>query len=284
MHVKGYAAPETQAAAEQARLLIEQAEALGEPPEDPLLLFSVLYGFFAANFVAFNGDACRDLAAQFFSLAEKQGATVPRMIGLELMGGSSVFTGDIAEGRAQLDRGIALLRSYRASLPNDAVWRRDDGVCAFDHGPSGFLAILRPRWAAAQDAVQSAREIGQAGSLMQALSISVSPLILCGDYLAAKTQLDEVTALADEKGAALWKAEAMILQGRVSALTGKVSNAVEMITTGLIAFRSTGATNTSAGIHIIFSERLCRPRPFRRCLALHRRCANGCGKGQRKMV
>ena len=35
IHVKGHAAPETKAAAEQARLLIEQAEALGEPPEDP---------------------------------------------------------------------------------------------------------------------------------------------------------------------------------------------------------------------------------------------------------
>ena len=40
IHVKGYAAPETKAAVERARLLIEQAEALGEPPEDPLLLFS----------------------------------------------------------------------------------------------------------------------------------------------------------------------------------------------------------------------------------------------------
>ena len=108
MHVKGYAAPETQEAAEQARLLIEQAEALGEAPEDPLLLFSVLYGFFAANLVAFNGDACRDLAAQFFSLAEKQGATVPRKVGHELMGLALLFTGDIAEGRAYLDREIAL--------------------------------------------------------------------------------------------------------------------------------------------------------------------------------
>ena len=33
MHVKGYAAPETKAAEEQARLLIEQAEALGELPK-----------------------------------------------------------------------------------------------------------------------------------------------------------------------------------------------------------------------------------------------------------
>ena len=61
IHVKGYAAPETKAAAERARLLIEQAEALGEPPEDPLLLFSVLYGFWAANFVAFNGDVAPSL-------------------------------------------------------------------------------------------------------------------------------------------------------------------------------------------------------------------------------
>ena len=49
MHVKGYAAPETKSAFRQARGLIEQAEALGEPPDDPLLLFSVLYGFWIAH-------------------------------------------------------------------------------------------------------------------------------------------------------------------------------------------------------------------------------------------
>ena len=47
IHVKGYAAPETKAASERARLLIEQAETMGEPPEDPLLLFSALYGFWS---------------------------------------------------------------------------------------------------------------------------------------------------------------------------------------------------------------------------------------------
>ena len=52
--VKGGAAPETKAAEERARLLLERAEALGEPPEDPLLLFSVLWGFWVASFVAFT--------------------------------------------------------------------------------------------------------------------------------------------------------------------------------------------------------------------------------------
>jgi predicted ATPase len=108
MHVKGYAAPETKAAAENARLLIEQAEALGEPPEDPLLLFSVLYAFWVANTVAFNGDAMRELAAQFLALAEKQRATFPLMLGHRMMGTSLMCTGDIVEGRTHCDRAIAL--------------------------------------------------------------------------------------------------------------------------------------------------------------------------------
>ena len=40
LHIKGFAAPETKAAVERVKLLIEQAEAIGEPPEDPSLLYS----------------------------------------------------------------------------------------------------------------------------------------------------------------------------------------------------------------------------------------------------
>src|SRR5262249_48284029 len=96
MHGKGYAAPETKAAVERARLLIEQAEVRGEPPEDPLLLFSVLYGLWGANFLAFNGDVVRELAAQFLALAEKQGAVVPLMVGHRMMGLTKLFKGDVA--------------------------------------------------------------------------------------------------------------------------------------------------------------------------------------------
>src|SRR6185312_4751381 len=54
MHTKGHAAPETIASLDRARAFIEQAESLGESPEDPLLLFSVLYGFWVANYIGFN--------------------------------------------------------------------------------------------------------------------------------------------------------------------------------------------------------------------------------------
>src|SRR5262249_7450428 len=108
MHVKGYAAPEPKAAVERARQFIERAEALGEPPEDPLLLFSVLYGAWAASFVAFNVDVTRNLASQFMALAEKQGQTIPLMIGHRLMGNSLTLTGNIYEVRAHFNQAFAL--------------------------------------------------------------------------------------------------------------------------------------------------------------------------------
>ena len=72
--VKGYAAAETKAAVERARLLIEQAEALGEPPEDPLLLFSVS-SVLRRKLPGVQRRRMRELAAQFLALAEKQKAT-----------------------------------------------------------------------------------------------------------------------------------------------------------------------------------------------------------------
>jgi predicted ATPase len=108
IYVKGYSAPETKAAVERARFLMEQAEALGESPEDTMLLFLVIYGCWVANLGAFNGDALRELATQFLTLAEKQQATVPLMIGHRIMATSLLYAGHIAEGRAHFDRALAL--------------------------------------------------------------------------------------------------------------------------------------------------------------------------------
>jgi predicted ATPase len=48
--------------------------------------------------------------------------------------------------------------------------------------------------------------------------------------------------MADDKGALFWKAEGMILKGNVLAQTGKASDAVQVMTAGFTALRSTGAT------------------------------------------
>ena len=54
-------------------------------------------------------------------------------------------------------------------------------------------------------------------------------------------ELDELLALANEKGALYWKARGQVLQGCVSAVTGQASEAVQIISSGLTSYQSTGA-------------------------------------------
>jgi predicted ATPase/class 3 adenylate cyclase len=243
MLVKGYAAPETKAAEERARLLIEQAEALGESPEDPLLLFSVLYGFWGANVVAFNGDATRELAAQILALAEKQGATVPLMVGHRAMGTSLLYTGHIVESLPHLERMLALYNpaEHRALATRFGTDARAHNLC-YRSLASWFLGHPEAALADAEHAVDDAREIGQAGTLMNTLALTSITYILCGNRAASRAQTDELITLADEKGAAYWRAFGMWLQGWLCALTGKAAEAVQMLNAGMSAWRSTGAT------------------------------------------
>jgi predicted ATPase len=244
IHVKGFAAPESKAAVERARLLIEQAEVLGEPPEDPLLLFSALYGLWVANFMAFNGDVVRELAAKFLALAEKQGGTVPLMIGHHVMGLSLLCAGDMAEGRAHYDQAIGLY-DPAAHRPLAARFGADIRVAILSFRSLALWTLGYPESALAdaQHALGEAREIGQAATLLFALG-GAGPwiLILCGNYAAATAQADELVAFAVEKGGVQWKALGILHQGLLLVLTGEASDAVQMMNSGIAAVRSTGST------------------------------------------
>jgi predicted ATPase len=163
IHVKGYAALETKAAAERARLLIEHAEALGETPEDPLLLFSVLYSVWVANVIAFNGEVARELAAQFLALGEQQGGTAPLMIGHRLMGTTLWLLGHIVEGRAHLDRALALYDPIQ-HRPLATRFGQDVSVVALSNRSLALWLLGYPdaALADAERALKAAREIGHA--------------------------------------------------------------------------------------------------------------------------
>jgi class 3 adenylate cyclase/predicted ATPase len=243
LHVSGYAAPETRAAVERARLLIEQAEALGEPPEDPLLLFSVLYGFWVANLVAFNGDVMRELAVQFLALADKQRATGPLMMGHRLMGLSLLHTGEIADGRAHLDCAITLYDPVE-HRPLATRFGQDIGGATLSWKSLAFWLLGYPQAALAdsEHALKVAREIGHSATLMYVLNFSAWTHILCGNYAAANALVDEFSGLKDQTGSLFWGAWGMMQRGCLLALTGKASDAVQTITSGLTAMRSTGTT------------------------------------------
>ena len=243
IHIKGYSAAETKAAAERAHLLIEQAERLGEPPEDPILLFSVLYGFWYANLGAFNGDALCDLAAQFLALAEKQGAAVPLMVGHRLVGSSSLHTGDFVDSRAHFDQALSLYDPDKhRSL---ATWHGQDirvSILSFRSITLWMLGYPEAALTDVDQAVNHAREIGHAPSLIYSLAATSVPQLLVGNYASVNVQTYEAVAIAEEKREVFWKAWGRILQGCVLDLTGKASEAVHQITSGIAAYQSTGAT------------------------------------------
>jgi predicted ATPase len=245
IHVKGYAAPESKAAAERASQLIEQAEECGEPLDDPLLLFSTLYGLWVANYAAFNGDMLCALAKKFLALAQKKGTTEPLLIGHRLMGVSLIATGNIAEGRTHLDRAFALY-DHTAHASLGSRFGQDARVSILSYRSLALWLLGYPE-AALTDvgrALIYAREIKQAPALMYVLFFTSFAVIYCGDYLTAKSLLDELTALAAEKEALQWKANGMMQRGWVLALTGEAMAGSSMIASGLTASRSTGAAVT----------------------------------------
>jgi class 3 adenylate cyclase/tetratricopeptide (TPR) repeat protein len=238
VHVKGYTAPETKAAIEQARLLIEQAEALGEPPEDPLLLFSVLFGVFVASVGAFDGDVLRDVTAHILELAERQTASFPRLIGHNFVAYSSMLSGELADGRAHYDPA-----SHRQLATR---FGEDQNVPSFAHRAWAAWLLGYPEAALcdADEALKSARATGQAATLMWALHFTAHPLTLCGHYSRASAHLQELGALAEKKAATFWTINRTLSQGFLFAVTGEPSNAVEMITSGIAARRATNYTHS----------------------------------------
>jgi predicted ATPase len=243
MHVKGYAAVETKVALERARLLIDQAEALGEPPDDPLLLYSVLYGFWVASYVAFNGDVLCDLASQMLSRAEDQDATIPRMIGHRMMGASLLLTGRFAEARAHQDKAIALYRPAE-HRPLATRFGQDSAVMIVSYRAIALWSLGYPDAALSgiRLAIEEAREIGQAATLIVALMHAAVVHSHCGNHADARAAADELIALADEKGISFWKTFGILIQGCVLARFNLASDAVLVISSAITDLQPTGAT------------------------------------------
>ena len=85
-----------------------------------------------------------------------------------------------------------------------------------------WLSPRRPRRFG--PSAQRCARVSQAATLMYALVLTSLTHIHCGNYLAAKAQLDEGVTLGNEKGGLFWEPLAMALQGCVSVLTDNASH------------------------------------------------------------
>ena len=152
------------------------------------------------------------------------------------------LTGDLVGGKEHYDRALVIYHPAEHP-PLTTRSGRDVGVTLLSFRAScvwqlGYPAASRND---AERAVKNARETGQATTLMYALFSAVVNHIRCGNYAAAHTEVDELIALADERGAAYWKASGTAARGWLFTETGKASDAIRAITSGITSLRSTGA-------------------------------------------
>jgi predicted ATPase len=164
------------------------------------------------------------------------------VIGHRLMGNSLTLTGDIAKGRAHYNQAFAL---YDPATHRTLATRfgQDVGVSTLVYRSLAGWMLGYPE-AALSDvdhALEDARQDGHAGTLMYAQFHTSLTNVLCAKYAAANALSSEVVRLADEKGAALWKALGTMQKGCVLAQSGKASEAIQMITSGITLYRSTGS-------------------------------------------
>jgi tetratricopeptide (TPR) repeat protein len=178
--------------------------------------------------------------------------------------------GDLVGGKEHYDRALAI---YNPAEHGPLTTRsgRDVGVAVLSSRSSCVWQLGYPA-AASNDgerAVKNAREIGHPTTLMFALHASGFNHICCRDYAAAIAQVDELIALADERGAPYWKAIGTALRGWIFVLTAKASDAVLAITSGITSLRSTGATLNEprhlCDLAMAYAE-LGRPDDARRCI------------------
>jgi tetratricopeptide (TPR) repeat protein len=168
------------------------------------------------------------------------------------MGHTLLLTGEIAAAQAHYSQGFAPYEPAK-HRPFATRFGQDISVSILGFRQLALWLLGYPDAALADAdcAINDAREIGHAATLMYALNhAAMNAHIHCGNYKAAKAELEELVGLSNEKGAPFWKALATINKGLLLAVDGNPLDAIKMFTSGMAAYQSTGA-------FIIFGECIC---------------------------
>ena len=158
-------------------------------------------------------------------------------------GNALSLMGDFVGGKEHYDRALTIYDPVEHH-PLTTRSGRDVGVTLLSVRSHNLWCLGYPAAARndAERAVNKAREIGHAATLMYALWFTSWLYMFDRAYAEAQSLLDELAALADEKDATLfWKATEIAFRGALFAETGNASDAVRAITSGMTSLRSTGA-------------------------------------------
>jgi class 3 adenylate cyclase/predicted ATPase len=234
---RGYAHAEVSATLDRSRQLVDATATTGTP-----LQFSVLWGVWVVEYVRGNAERLMEHAQKFFSLAETQPASAPRLIGHWILAAGQLMIGDFPQARPHLETAASL---YQAEEHREFAFRygQDIGATALCYLPLALWHDGYPDQAtrAADRALLHAREFGHPYTLAYTLWHPARHAVLSRDVLRVERLANENATISEEHGFPLWLAYCDVVLGWAAAHRGRGADCIDQMRRGIAAATATGS-------------------------------------------
>jgi DNA-binding SARP family transcriptional activator/predicted ATPase len=233
--IKGYGAPEVQAAFTRARELSIQVL-------DPPQLFPLIYGLRSFYLMRANHNTARDIAEQLIALAEQEDEPSFFLQAHEALGSTLFYLGELSKARAHLEKGIELYDAEQHQA-HAFLYGQDPGVACMSYLALTLWSLGFPdqamKWK--EESIRLARDQDHPFSLALALDFAASLHVLRRESLSVEEYALEAVGISEKQNFPMWMAMGRILLGWAQAQGGEIKNGIEAMQEGMEAWQRTGA-------------------------------------------
>jgi predicted ATPase/class 3 adenylate cyclase len=260
---KGYAAPEVGAAYDRARELCQRAENSSQLP-------IVVFGLFAFYVVRADHEKALTLGEHLLSLAESAQDEALLLQAHNALGLAFFFQGDFAASREHLERCISMYDLERHRSLAFSYAGQDPGVTSFVFLAWASQSAGYPDQALkrSSDALSLAQLLSHPYSLAYARGIAAAFHQFRKDGEVTQDLANASLGVSTEHGFPFWSAFQTILLGWVSVKQGKTDEGIAQMSSGLEAYRATGAELLRPYLMGLLAEALGERGSTERALAL----------------
>jgi predicted ATPase len=230
--LKGFAAPEVEAAYSRAFNLSQQAGGT-------LLRFPALWGLWHFYVLRAEFSKAVTLAEQLINFTHTVDDTVPLSDAYRARGETFLWTGEFSKARTYLEKGIALDDGRKQGTYN----AEDPGVAcrSFSGIAQWFLGYPDQALRRSQEAVAMAQELSHPLSLSAAHHFKAFLHLFRRESRPSLENAEAAMAIAAEQGFGFFIAFDMVLRGWALAEQDESKEGVSQMLQGLAAYRATGA-------------------------------------------
>jgi DNA-binding SARP family transcriptional activator/predicted ATPase len=231
----GYGAPEVEA-------VFNRAKELSQHVEEPLQLFTVMYGLRSYFLMRAEHRIAREITEKLIELAEVEHDPSLLLMAYEAKGTTLFYLGDLDEAHTTLQRGMEIYDPEQHGALA-FLFGQDPGVTCMSYSALTLWSLGSPEEASIrnQDAIRLARQVGHPFSLALALNFAALLNALCQEGEAALRYSLESMEISAKHKFPVWQAAGEILSGWSMAQSGEVESGLARMYAGLDSWQATGA-------------------------------------------